>query len=190
MHRGCWMALAAVLLGAACGAPRPSAEAGAGAEMEPATGQPMPGLRTQAREYTLERSETLWETLIPISFQNPLPDTVYMVNCNGELNMTLEKKTAAGWSTFWSPVTSLCLSPPVRIAPGGTYVDTLWIGGSLPGSNAVPEFASGDLAGVYRLRWENVLLHYREYSQERPDWGDSIPAVHRTSNEFALRAGR
>ena len=187
MRRGFQIALAAVSL-AACGTPRPPQ---AGAEQGIAASPPQAtALRTDAGEYTLRRREPMWETHIPVTFRNPLPDTVYMVNCQQELGMTLEKKTAQGWSPFWEPVLMLCLSPPVRIAPGATYADTLWLAGAMPGANTVPAFASRDLDGVYRLRWDNVVLHYREFSPDRPSWGDSIPPAHRTSNEFVLRMAR
>ena len=181
--------LAAALLGAACAAPRPPAAA---AEDDFTAAPPREGLalRTDAGEYTLKHLPPFWNTRIPVSYRNPLPDTVYMVNCNGEVAMMLEKKTAEGWIPFLEPLVNLCLSPPVRIAPGAAYADTVHIGGAMPGTNSVPAFASRDVDGVYRLRWDNVVLHYREFSQASPNWGDSIPAVHRTSNEFVLRMAR
>jgi hypothetical protein len=189
MGTGFRCALVAVLLGGACGTPPPPA---AGAEDAVAAAPPREGLalRTDAGEYTLKHRPPFWDTRIPVSFRNPLPDTVYMVNCREEVAMTLEKKTAQGWVPFWEPILDLCLSPPVRIAPGAAYADTVWVGGAMPGMNSAPAFASRDLDGVYRLRWDNVVLHYREFSAGSPNWGDSIPAVHRTSNEFVLRMGR
>lgn len=189
MGRGFRCALAAVLLGAACGTPPPPT---AGADGGVTAAPPREGLalRTDAGEYTLKHGPPFWDTRIPVSFRNPLPDTVYMVNCREEIAMTLEKKTAEGWIPFWQPILMLCLSPPVRIAPGAAYADTVHVSGAMPGTNSAPEFASRDLDGVYRLRWNKVVLHYRENSPASPNRGDSIPAVHRTSNEFVLRMAR
>lgn len=128
------------------------------------------------------------ETAIPFAYHNPLPDTVYGVHCNGQLDITLERQTSDGWEYFWSPVLEACLSSPIIIPPSTIYHDTLRLFGVLPGDHkANPAFRSGDIEGTYRLVWNNLVLHYRDSGQ---GFGDSIAQAHRVSNPFTLARAR
>ena len=86
---------------------------------------------------------------------------------------------------MWSPILNQCLSPAITIAPGAAHTDSLVLWGAPPGGNIGPEFTDTSFDGSYRLVWVNIVTHY---NTSTPGFGDSIPAVHRTSNEFTLRA--
>ena len=58
--------------------------------------------------------------------------------------------------------------------------------GGYPGSNAYPQFAVADPAGVYRAVWHDVLGSY----QDRLPFGEPLPLSLRTSNRFTLTVQR
>lgn len=141
-------------------------------------------VQTDSLIYRLEREWAGLRTTIRFSFTNPLPDTVYMVNCNGVVSGQLEKRSDGGqWIAMWSPVLPACLSPPVVIAPGATYEGTLPVWGALPGTNAAPQFNSSEVEGVYRMVWGSLVLHYDD---SRQGFGDPVPLSVRISNAFVL----
>lgn len=140
-------------------------------------------VQTDRAQYRLRQEGIGFKTQIPFSFRNPLPDTVYMFNCGGALDMSLEKKVQGGWEWFWGPVLFECLSAPVVIPPGTRYQDTLEVFGVQPGRNAAPAFRTNDIEGTYRLVWNNLVLHYRDSGMT---FGDSLALSLRRSNEFQL----
>ena len=128
-------------------------------------------------------------TTIPFRFRNPLPDTVYVVNCSRGLATSLERLEAGEWQHYWSPIMLMCLSPPIVIPPGATYRDSARIVGVLPGHNAGPEFGSAEPEGTYRLRWGNLVLHYHDAEPGR-GFGDPVPEELTVSNAFRLEDPR
>ena len=140
-------------------------------------------VQTDATTYVLVRDGVGWRTSIAFEFRNIALDTLYIVNCDRATQVALEQQGGGSWSTFWSPVVQLCLSSPIVIPPGATYTDTLSVWGAEPGHNVIPEFPSTDLDGVYRVVWNNVVLHYGTGPQ---GFGTPAPMQFRYSNAFRL----
>jgi hypothetical protein len=120
---------------------------------------------------------------IPFRFRNDTGKTISVVNCHGGLNMTLEKRIDGAWETFYQPELLMCLSPPIQIAPGQIYQDQFGIYGTVPGTNAWPQFASAELDGEYRLVWGN-LVH--DYDPNQSGFGSTVGPLR--SNPFLLVA--
>jgi hypothetical protein len=176
MHRPVLVILAAVGLIVACEHASPSAQP---TEAE---------LSADHRVFRWIRHPVGFTTEIPFSFHNRLADTVYVVNCRANLDMTLEARTSGGWQWFWWTEREDCLTPPIVIAPGTLYRDTLEVFGAPPGSNMIPSVASLVLEGTYRLVWNGMVTNYREYDPVTRTFGDTIPLSFRTSDPFTIRA--
>lgn len=140
-------------------------------------------LQTDRAEYLLAEDGTPFTTEIPYTFHNTTGRTVSLVNCNGYIAPVLQKWDDGEWVLGWAPVELGCLSPPVQIAPGEVFVDTLEVYGFGYGGNAHPQFATPNIEGTYRLYWNRARFDY-----EFPDGeGTVIPERYRVSNAFRLR---
>ena len=140
-------------------------------------------LRTDRTEYRLQDTGIGLEGRIPFTFTNRTGGAVYVVNCNGNTPPALQKRIDGRWVHAWSPVVSLCLSPPIVIGAGATYADTLWVSAGHPGNNFYPKFEVLAVAGTYRLIWPNVL---KSYDDSRSPFGESLPLQERVSNPFEI----
>ncbi|TVP46736.1 MAG: hypothetical protein EA350_06475 [Gemmatimonadales bacterium] len=141
-------------------------------------------LTTDASSYVLESDGVGLRTVIGLSFTNPSSQPMYIVNCRGGLNTTLEKRVNGEWVHYWSPALLMCLSPPIVVEPGETLTRSLSIWGALPGSNAGPAWASADVEGTYRMVLGSLVWNYSAGGQP---FGDAVPVELRTSNAFTLR---
>jgi hypothetical protein len=141
-------------------------------------------LRTSADAYTLSRIEGAWELRIPYRYDNRTGGSVYLVNCNGYVPPSLERKTGSSWEGGWGAVEADCLSPAVVIPDGQSYSDTLTVFAGDYGSRTYPQFSGGHIDGVYRLRWDRALSSFDAY---RSGFGSKVPLEYRVSNEFVLR---
>ncbi len=138
-------------------------------------------LQTDSLLYSLRDDLTYLRTSVGFSFRNPLTDTIYVANCNGQLVAGLEVQTGSGWLTFsWSVPIEDCLDAPIAIAPGATFAGRIAVSGGRFGSGHVPVFPVPSVDGVYRLVWQRLVLHYPGAP------GDTVPAALRRSNAFAL----
>lgn len=139
-------------------------------------------IQTDTMFYSLREDWVGLATEIPFRYRNLTANTLYIVNCRGQLPPVLDKLVGTGWERFWTPVLLACLSPPIVIEPRGVLVDTLHLWGALPGHNAGPEFKSDDVEGVYRIVMQQVVFNY----EDRPGFGDPVPLEYRVSNLFVL----
>lgn len=99
----------------------------------------------------------------------------------------MEKKDSVGWHTVWAPLINGCLSPPITLAPGNSVSDTLSLWGAPPRGNVDPEFIDTVFDGTCRLVWWNLVHHY---NTDQSGFGDTVPLLHKISNEFTLRPRR
>jgi len=145
-------------------------------------------IQTDRSQYVAKRVSQGVEFTIPFTFTNTTSETVFLPNCRVsgkiDLDMILQKQVDGGWRTVWSPITRLCLSPPVLIAPQETYVDTLRGFGGRPGEPVAPELQVQEVEGVYRLVWTQLRGGFRP---ERYPQGDTLPLALKVSNAFELK---
>ena len=147
------------------------------------TQEPAYAIQTDTTVYWLASDNGGWRADLQFQFRNVTADTAYAINCNRALTLALEKYDSTGWNLFWAPLTNLCLSPPVIVAPGAAFDTTYAVWGAAPGGNAGPAFRDTSFLGTYRLVWRN-LVH--RYDPNRGGFGDTLATEHRVSNEFVL----
>lgn len=140
-------------------------------------------VQTVGTRYQVHESGGATTVKIPYTYSNLNEDTVYIVNCGGIVLPTLQKRQGTSWVQAWSGVTPLCLSAPITIPPGATFVDTLHVRGWPRGGNAYPQFEAAEVEGIYRLLMNSVVLHYGE---DRQHFGDTLTIAQRVSNDFVL----
>lgn len=138
-------------------------------------------LRTDSSSFRLRPDGPGWATTIDFTYGNPGPDTVYVVNCNGEILMRLQKRVSGEWKYAWYAEGNQCLSPPIVIPPGETLRGAAGIWGAEPGNPSYNTFRTDELEGEYRLVWFQPVHHY---DPTAPRFGDTIPLADRVSNPF------
>lgn len=143
-----------------------------------------PALQTNETEYVLTSDDRSLQGEIPFAFTNRTESMVSVVNCQGRAPPILEKRVMDGWVLAWAAVRQLCLSPPIEIAPGETYGDTLRVRAGLPSSRIQPTFAVDEVEGIYRMVWTDVV---HDFDFDRQGLGDLLPPEDRISNSFILR---
>jgi hypothetical protein len=140
-------------------------------------------LQTDTTVYRLRKDWVGWEAVIPFAYRNLASDTLFVVNCRRGLSISLERWQDSTWVRNWGSLNALCLSPPIVIPPGVTYVDTLFLWGAEPGESAEPAYDTSEIEGIYRIVWQSLTYRYAD----GPQPGGEVPLDRRISNRFVLR---
>jgi hypothetical protein len=173
--------LLAALLMVGCG-PDPAAQ-----PMSPALGpQGETALTTSAPSYRLQRGSSGWSGSIDFTFTNRSAREISLLNCRGGYGLHLEKRVGEEWVPAWRPVMLMCLSQPIRLAPGQSRRDTIPLFAGPRGSNTYPQFEVDEIDGIYRIV---VNTAYWNYDHGGPPWGQEPPLELRVSNPFEIRSG-
>ena len=158
----------------------------------PPPGPPAPGgpgggapVRTSAAEYRLRATPDGYAAEIPYAYANRSGGPLYLVNCSGRVTPGLQRRAGEGWGGTWDFETDTCPSPPVVIAAGTTYRDTLWAHVTAHHPHGLlAELDSSGGGGTYRLILFEVLA---SYDPEARPHGPVVPLEERVSNAFRLR---
>jgi len=141
-----------------------------------------PLLQTEVLEYRLTAESISLTAQIPYTFENRTGASVFLVNCNGDFALLLQRLEGNEWVTRWGPLINSCLSPPIVIDDGELYSDTVYVWGAQHGSNAMPQFRVADPGGTYRILWVDALSSF----QNTLPFGPQIAEAYRVSNSFLL----
>ena len=143
-----------------------------------------PLIRTDASSYVLTQRDGLLEVLIPVTFENRLPQPIYLQSCSRPIPPILERKVGDEWRVAWSERVLCSSVVPLYLEPGEVYEDTIHIYAHPFGDERTPQFATADVSGTHRLQWRTALRSFD--SRSRPP-GEPVPLRHRVSNEFQLQ---
>ena len=146
---------------------------------------PAPMLQTSALRYTWDRHDVGYSTRIPFTYRNETGVEVLVDHCDGDVRPLLQIRRGDRWVDQWHPFMDGCRDPPLRIAPGDVYSDTVRVIGAPPGSNVTPAFVFEDVEGVYRLYWFQARLSVSDSGPPgRESEAGALPW--RVSNPFVL----
>lgn len=142
-------------------------------------------LVTDSSTYSLSFDDPGWTATIGFSYRAGA-DTVYIVNCNGEVLLHLQRREADGWRDAWFAEGNQCLSEPLVIPPGELFRAAGLIWGAPAGTPGYNDFLVDELEGEFRLVWPQPVLNYRAPGATGT-FGDTLPLADRVSNTFTLR---
>ncbi|MDE2764607.1 MAG: hypothetical protein OXQ94_07525 [Gemmatimonadota bacterium] len=124
---------------------------------------------------------------IPYSFTNRTGSKVYLPNCRGGFDVTLEMEKDGEWVHIFSPILLDCLSPPIVIEPDEVYETTLRVVGCLEGNCGPRLVLPPSSSTPVRIVWGDALSSYDE---DANPFGELIPLEERVSNRFTLQVSR
>lgn len=111
-------------------------------------------LRTDAAEYVVEYTGTLYRAAIGYTYVNRTRTAVSAHQCQTPSPPALEKAVNGHWVPAYAPEVFLCESiPPFRVPAGGTYRGTLALRVAHRDRHTSPELLVDSIPGTYRLRW-------------------------------------
>jgi hypothetical protein len=142
-----------------------------------------PELMRTVGEVTMRREGEWYRAVIPYTYTNRTGDSVYLTNCNGDVSPSLQRRVDGKWTGWWYPVMNECLSPPVVIAPGAVYRDSLGIMLGRQDREVYEQLVAARSLEV-RLDWQQALT---SFSAEKYPFGPQLPLEQRVSNAFTLR---
>jgi hypothetical protein len=119
---------------------------------------------------------------IPVTFTNLMDGTVYLSRCGaGPPSPALQKSENETWVHALEMVCNFILVPPIEVAPGETYRQTIFMESSLT-PNRHPRFSVDVVAGTYRL----VFQIFEIWAPDELGLGKLLPLGARVSNGFRL----
>jgi hypothetical protein len=142
---------------------------------------PVPLTQTAELRYPIERHDFAYMARIPYEFRNHTGGDVRLADCREDVRPLLQVRRNGAWVDAWHPPPTSCDGPPLVVAPGGTFTDTLSVVGGPSGSNVTPTFIFEDVEGVYRLYWYQASL-----SDTLPEGASASGEAWRVSNPFVL----
>lgn len=147
-------------------------------------------ITTDRTEYVLTPASPGRQATIVATFRAPRDRTVHIVHCNGAISWGLQRLEAGRWVDVWVAETNGCLSAPIVVRAGKSFVDTL----TLVSRDDVPA-GSGRVRhriepGIHRMIWYGVLTSFdRNAPAGRPP-GPELPSEARVSGPITIRESR
>lgn len=138
--------------------------------------------QTDSLAYALRDGGNWYQSTVGVTLTNRTRGPIYIVNCAGGTGLQLEQRVGDQWQRVWSPLLPLCLSPPIVVPVDSIYRTRVEIIGAPQGAKALPQFATVQLSGEYRIVWTGVVSSY----QDRNPFGAPLPLDARVSNRFTL----
>lgn len=145
---------------------------------------PAAGIRTDRTAYVLTPGKHGLETTIVATLRAPADQTLYILNCNGGISATLQRKVGDEW--VWALLTGMaaCMSPPIIVPPGGEYTKSLHVN-EAAGTIRDPQGGTMLQSGTYRVVWTGVLTSFNP--KGGPDFGGpELPLEQRVSAPITI----
>ena len=140
-------------------------------------------LMKTASQITMRRGGANYFASVPFTYTNSRSDTIFLVNCNGDVSPAIQQLTDTGWANWWIPSMAACMSPPMPIMPGSVYYDTLDIGIGPHAGSYFQQLVEGTGTPQFRLVWHQAMKSFDERFHPRDDpW----PVEDRVSNSFTI----
>ncbi len=182
MTRSCIALGGALALAAGCAVGGNSErDPGSDTAGDPGGGAP---ITTDADSYTLAPPSGPATLSIVATYTNDTDQVVFIEPCGGGAPFSLQKQVDGQWQLAYSPICPMILVPPLEIAAGESYTDTLEIREPRE-ANVAPSFSVAPIAGTYRL----VYSIYGTWTGDTPGagLGEQLSEERRVSNEFEVR---
>lgn len=142
-------------------------------------------VRTDREKYEMRDGPFGPEAAIVTTFRAPRERNVWVVNCNGAINVGLQRLDGSRWVDAWAPEMNACFSTSIELAAGEerTYAITIVSRADAPDPSQRTEQRIE--SGTYRVVWYGVLTSFdREAFKE----GKELPVEQRVSAPITIVA--
>ena len=152
-------------------------------ELKPAPPVVQLPVRTDRARYVMGEGPFGPETKIVTTFTAPKDKPLYLMNCNGQFSIGLQRLEGERWVYAWSVEMNACLSEPIVIPAGGTRAGSMTVASGVDAlvSSRRTERKVG--AGTYRAAWHGL---YTSFDVKARPWGEELPLEQRVSAPFTI----
>jgi hypothetical protein len=155
----------------------------ASATAETTSAEPPAPIRTDRSAYVLTNGSQGLEATIVATLRAPTDQTLYILNCNGQSGVTLQRRNGETWEYAWVIAMNACMSAPIVVPPGGEHTGQIYLH-ERAGAVVEPKGARMLESGTYRVVWTGVLT---AFDPKAPGFGGpELPLEQRVSAPFTL----
>lgn len=128
---------------------------------------------TDRQEYVMHEGETT----IVATYTAPADHDVYLVHCNGQFAVGLQRPVGDKWEHVWAPAMNACFSASIVIRAGTSYQSTIIV---------APQRMDAKIdTGQYRVIWHGLL---GAYDPKASPPGVDLPVEQRVSAPIRIVA--
>jgi hypothetical protein len=139
---------------------------------------------TDRSAYRLEEGPYGPETRIVTTFRAPADRPVYLENCNGAINVGLQRLEGSEWVYAWSVEMNACLSEAIVMQPGESRTETIVVASGVDAVVSSRRTETKVGAGTYRVIWLGVYTSYD--IRKPPPYGVPLSVEQRVSAPFPI----
>jgi hypothetical protein len=145
-----------------------------------APSRPAAPVRTDRSSYVFTNGPQGPEATIVTTLRAPADQSLYLLNCNGQTGVNLQRKVGDEWVYAWTVMMSACLSSPIVIPPNGEHTARVYLH-ERSGGVTYPERARMIESGTYRVIWTGVLTSFDANGR-----GPELPLEQRVSAPITI----
>jgi hypothetical protein len=140
---------------------------------------------TDRANYVMHEGPFGPETTIVSTFTAPADRDVYLLNCNGQFAVGLQRPVGDGWEHVWLPAMNACMSAPIVIRAGQTYRSTMTVDSGVDAAVSSRRSETKVGTGTYRVIWHGIL---GSYDRKVSPPGEHLPVEQRVSAPIHIEA--
>jgi hypothetical protein len=137
-------------------------------------------VRTDRSSYVLTNGPRGPEATIVTTLRAPADKSLYLLNCNRQTGVNLQRKVGDEWVYAWTVTMNACLSPPIVVPPNDEHTARVYLH-EHSGGVSYPERARMIESGTYRVIWTGVLT-----SVDANGRGPELPLEQRVSAPITI----
>jgi hypothetical protein len=141
---------------------------------------PAAPVRTDRSSYVLTNGNQGPEATIVTTLRAPADQSLYLLNCNGQTGVNLQRKVGDQWVYAWTVMMNACMSPPIVVAPNGEHTARVYLH-EHSGGVTYPQRARMIESGTYRVVWTGVLTSFDANGR-----GPELPLEQRVSAPITI----
>lgn len=179
-------ALAIALMLAACAreeapAPKPAAPPAP----KPARVVSNAPVQTDRTHYKMQEGPYGPEAVIETTFTAPADQDVYIVNCNGQHGLGLQRRNGEQWETAWVISMNACMSMPIIVRAGQKYSGTIVAASGADAAVSSRATERDVPSGTYRVVWHGLVT---PFDISKGPIGADLPIEQRVSDPIFIEA--
>lgn len=145
--------------------------------------KPAAPVTTDRELYTMEEGPFGSQTQIVATYTAPANQDIYLINCNGQTAVGLQRPVGDRWEHVWAPGMNACMSAPIVIRAGQSRTTIIDVesGIDVPVTTRMTDMKVE--SGTYRVIWHGLLGSYKANASPP---GENLPVEQSVSAPFRI----